>query len=554
MATATRRFSITSILFLTLLAIATVNSIQASTWQLFPDGSGDAETIQAAIDSAVPGDTVLLNSGTYLWAGNTGVYFRGKAITVRSAMGPELTEIDCRDVSSGIVFNGKETAQSVLEGITIRGGNGSGISVMASSPTIRDCKVLDCFGGGIYIDSSSASPDFFDCEVKNNQSSSDGGGVLVRDGAKPRFVRCLIRDNTADRSGGGLYSEDNNDSIYLDSCTLVNNSAQDNGGGVFSRGFITMTDCLVDSNFADVGGGVYTQNAGAVLAECIFNENAANTRGGGVYASVTLTLTECIFLGNSANTQGGGLYFSSGSPSTIVGCTFAGNSGADGAGLYCQSASSLEVSQCTFNANVGDAILVSGGSPSIHNCILANSTIGYGIKTLGSAVPPITCCDVFGNATGNYGGTAPVLTGIRGNISADPLFCDPVAGDFTLDAASPCLNPGFACGLMGAYPQGCSGVIGVNEGFPSLASFSIYPNPFNGVLRMSGIESHAPGARLEVFDIRGRLVRSIELSSSMSSVEWDGRDGSGKDAPSGKYFIRLNGLERKSVQQAILTR
>ena len=48
--------------------------------------------------------------------------------------------------------------------------------------------------------------------------------------------------------------------------------------------------------------------------------------------------------------------------------------------------------------------------------------------------------------------------GIRGNISADPLFCAPGEDDFRLQEGSPCApdyNPD--CGLIGAWPVGCGG-------------------------------------------------------------------------------------------------
>ena len=52
--------------------------------------------------------------------------------------------------------------------------------------------------------------------------------------------------------------------------------------------------------------------------------------------------------------------------------------------------------------------------------------------------------------------------GLRGNFSADPLFCDAAAGDFTLSSQSPCLpgnHPdGADCGLIGAFGQGCGTV------------------------------------------------------------------------------------------------
>jgi hypothetical protein len=57
-----------------------------------------------------------------------------------------------------------------------------------------------------------------------------------------------------------------------------------------------------------------------------------------------------------------------------------------------------------------------------------------------------------GNWGINWGGSAGQY-GINGNISEDPLFCDPEAGDFTLHGDSPCAPysaPNPECGLIGA--------------------------------------------------------------------------------------------------------
>ena len=45
-------------------------------------------SIQAAIDAAQDGDTVVVGDGTYTGEGNRDIRFRGKAITVRSENGP----------------------------------------------------------------------------------------------------------------------------------------------------------------------------------------------------------------------------------------------------------------------------------------------------------------------------------------------------------------------------------------------------------------------------------------------------------------------------------
>ena len=52
---------------------------------------GPKQTIQAGVNVASAGDVVIVADGVYAGAGNTNVYFSGKAITLTSANGP----VDC---------------------------------------------------------------------------------------------------------------------------------------------------------------------------------------------------------------------------------------------------------------------------------------------------------------------------------------------------------------------------------------------------------------------------------------------------------------------------
>ncbi len=70
---------------------------EARTWVVAPDGSGDAPTIQAAIDSTdFNGDVIMLLDGVFSGPGNRDLYNQGRGFAIVSQSGnPEDCIIDC---------------------------------------------------------------------------------------------------------------------------------------------------------------------------------------------------------------------------------------------------------------------------------------------------------------------------------------------------------------------------------------------------------------------------------------------------------------------------
>jgi hypothetical protein len=84
-----------------------------------------------------------------------------------------------------------------------------------------------------------------------------------------------------------------------------------------------------------------------------------------------------------------------------------------------------------------------------------------------------------------------------------------------------------------------------------------YPTPFSAEARVAFTLAEGAEVSLEVFDVRGRLVRALarrHYSAGKHSITWDGRDGTGGAAASGIYFIRCATAADRQVRRAVLVR
>jgi hypothetical protein len=194
--------TISKIIHVVLSSLLCALPASAATWYVKSDGSGDAPTIQAAVDSSAAGDSVLVAMGTFTGPGNYDVDFGGKAIVVISESGAEYTTIDCQSNGRGFVFQNGEGINSVLSGFTITNGfsvaRGGGIFCDGSSPEI-------CYnvlfanhavgeGGGIAI--KKGSPDVHGNTISENSSDQRGGGIAVQGTSSPAIYENIIAYST----------------------------------------------------------------------------------------------------------------------------------------------------------------------------------------------------------------------------------------------------------------------------------------------------------------------------------------------------------------------
>ena len=126
------------------------------------------------------------------------------------------------------------------------------------------------------------------------------------------------------------------------------------------------------------------------------------------------------------------------------------------------SQSAPVVRNCTFYGNRADdngSAIFAEGSPVLERLIIAFNERSEAVSCWPEC-PGLTCCDVYGNTSGDWVGCLAGQNGVNGNFTACPSFCNAGGGDFRLCDESPCLpgnHPGgYDCGLIGALGQGCS--------------------------------------------------------------------------------------------------
>lgn len=240
----------------------------------------------------------------------------------------------------------------------------------------------------------------------------------------------VLRLNYATPTVEGFHVSDGWGGIIVNygSPTIQNNAFSDNWISSVSsfNGSPSILNNTFRNNWAlGAGAGIYNSNGNPVIQNNSFSDNT----GSGIYSvSGNPVIRNNMLMSNTA-VSSGSIFIASGSP-TIQNNILSDNAGS---GIYNDSGSPIILNN-TLSGNTASGIYDISVSPTtVLNNILSGNSIGiFG----GSSQSLLNYNNVWNNSNGNYIYATPGTH----DISADPMFANPAAGDFHLTADSPCID------------------------------------------------------------------------------------------------------------------
>jgi predicted outer membrane repeat protein len=485
-------------------------------------GDGSEEnpfgSIQIGLDSSSEGDTVLVESGTYveniIWPATNGIQLIGS--------GEENCVIDgdstARVITIHDSLNVNIDTTTHITGFTIQNGV-SDLENITEKP-----------GAGIYC--VNASPMLTDCTIKENYSYGDGGGIALLDSSDMIITNIKFQNNMARGwrtpgqwpryrgKGGGIFIV-NSDPV-ITNVEITDNYAGEYGGGVYLLySSASFTDFTISGNIGSgslqKGGGVSCESTpNATFTEGIIADNVGPYLGGGIAVSPAMydsssfhvELTNVLIQNNTSRQWGGGIY---GSYMSLSGCTIKENSAElQGGGIYSEGEIFFSSNdRCNIYENtIEDSIDVG------NDIAISTNYYGYAQSFLEVII------DTFTVREPTEFHATPI----------DSFLFDILVGLDQLSLDDELIPTQFAL-----HPP--------------------YPNPFNPITTIQYDMPKDGFVNITIYDMMGRQVKALINGSQVAgykSIQWNATNNLGEPVSAGMYIYMIQAGQFKQARKMLL--
>jgi predicted outer membrane repeat protein len=450
-------------------------------------------------------DTILIAKGTYFPTSGTnrGISFElvndieiyGGFPNTGNPWFPQRDLVMHETILSSDIGVLGDSSDNSFAVITAGGIPPNSTSINLNSGTILNgVTIIPGYKGGIMIHSSSNGAF---CEAKfQDINLVDGWGlfswgspVTIRNLAlvseiRPVFERCTFSRNTAWYGGGayiqGFHGPMNITKPVFKNCTFARNQAEAGGAvAILDQPSPLFENCIFNENLGrdPLSNAPNSGQGGAVMGGYYYNTLIAGP------VSQNVLFTNCRFTKNYA--WGGGCFVIQG-PNTIA---------APAIGLF-------KFINCTFSDNsaqIHGLGAFTGCNTTFENCVIWNNMGANGfiispyssnvIYLRNNLIDASNCTDplIFNQGAANNGGGTICL---GGNIfNQNPLFQNPIGGDYRLATGSPAINAGSNALLLPSMTTDISGNNRISNGTVDMGCYEnlqIVPRP---IVRIIGSDS-----------------------------------------------------------------
>ena len=329
------------------------------------------DSIQAAINSAFPGDTILLSAGVY----TDNSFTLNKPVNIVGA-GADQTIIYASSGQRVVNVSVGMNQNTVISGVQLI--NGRLLSTTTSCPAY-------C-GAGIYL-SANARPLISHVIISDSIASGNGGGMYV-EGTNLVVVDNLhlVNNHSQQGRGGGIYSTGR---LYIQEGTFTGNTALVHGGAIYALEELTTDRTTLSYNRATEqrGGAIYA-NEGWTDEQSLLHDNEAFTGGGAVYANVQILLTGTELRSNHVISGNGGALYGAGVLATTDALLVDNSAVLNGGAIYADR--NVALTNTTLEGNHaerhGGALYANGTGPIFTAVISASQFLSNTADMRGGAM------------------------------------------------------------------------------------------------------------------------------------------------------------------------